>query len=127
GIAEEFDLAREHLGDLTLGRRGLHLAVDHDAGAGVEVLDHGLIVRQFARRDHLHIPLARAVVQLDEAEPALGVAAGADPAPEPGPPPHPLDLSGLRHRGPVPDLLPHESPTTPKTPNVKNTTSRLLL
>ena len=46
-------------------------------------LTTALVVRQLARGDDLHVALAGAVVQLDEAEAALGVAAGADPAAEP--------------------------------------------
>ena len=43
-------------------------------------LTTALVVRQFAGRDDLHVALAGAVVEFDEAEAALGVAAGADPA-----------------------------------------------
>ena len=90
----QLDLARVHLGRLPLGRRRLHLALDDDAGPGVQVLDLALVVGQFARGDDLHVALARAVVELDEAEAALGVAAGADPAAEAD-----LAADGLRGAG----------------------------
>src|SRR5262245_39222088 len=43
------------------------------------MLYHGLVVRQFAWCDDLHIPLAGAVVEFDEAEAAFGVATCANP------------------------------------------------
>src|SRR5262245_64802240 len=67
-------------GGLPLCRRRLDLALDDDAGTGVQVLDDGLVVGQFAGGDDLDVALAGAVVEFEEAEAALGVAAGADPA-----------------------------------------------
>ena len=46
----------------------------------VQLLDLALVVGQLAVGDDLHVAQAGAVVELDEAEAALGVAAGANPA-----------------------------------------------
>ena len=54
--------------------------IDGDAAAGGELLDFGLVVGQLAVGDDLHVAVAGAVVELEKAEAALGIAAGADPA-----------------------------------------------
>ena len=53
---------------------------DGHAAAGRELLDLRFVVRQLRVGDDLDVGQARAVVELEEAEAALGVAAGADPA-----------------------------------------------
>ena len=69
-------------------------------------LTTALVVRQFARRDDLHVALARAVVEFDEAEAALGVAARAHPASQAHLLADGLGLAGLGHG----DLFHEESP-----------------
>jgi len=82
GIAPAVD---DDLGRLDFGRlpfRGgyQHFAVDGDGAADVELLDLGFVVGQIAVCDDLDVAEARAVVELDEAEAPLGIAACADPA-----------------------------------------------
>ena len=87
-----------NFGRLPLGRRGFHFALDDDAGPRVQVLDLAFVVGQFAGRDDLDVPLAGAVVEFDEAEPALGIAAGADPAAKHEPNGRPLQACERRQR-----------------------------
>ena len=56
--------------------------VTRDAAAGRKALDLRLVVRQAAFGDHLDVAEAGAVVDFQEAEAGLRVAAGADPAVE---------------------------------------------
>ena len=80
GAAVDVDLRRLDLGGLPLRRRLQHFALDADAGAGRQVLDLRFVVRQRRLGDDLDVAQAGAVVEFEEAEAALGVAAGADPA-----------------------------------------------
>ena len=80
GGAVDGDGVGGHLGRLPLGRRRLDLAGDGDATAGGQVLDLRLVIGQRGGGDDLDVALRRAVIQLEEAEAALGVAPGADPA-----------------------------------------------
>src|SRR5207249_2954404 len=76
GIAVDGDALGVQLGGLPLGGRFFHLADDGDAGAGAEFLDLALVVGQLAVGDDLQVTLAGAVVEFEEAEAALGIAAG---------------------------------------------------
>ena len=67
---------------LSLAGRRLDHARNGDAAAGGKVLDFRLVIRQAALGNHLDVAEARAVVDFQEAEAGLGVAAGADPAVE---------------------------------------------
>ena len=82
GIAPAVDdqLGGVQLGGLLGAAGGLYLAAGGDAAAGREMLHFGLVVGQLRVGDDLDIRQARAVVQLQKAEAALGVAARADPA-----------------------------------------------
>src|SRR5437879_8748819 len=77
--ANEFDAGRVDLGGLSLRGRRLDLALDNHARPGRQMLHDALVVRQLPRYDDLHVSLARAVVEFEEAKPALGVAPRADP------------------------------------------------
>ena len=68
------------LGRLALARRRLHQAGDADAATGREPLDFRFVVRQAGFGEHLDVAEAGAVVDFQEAEAGLRVAAGADPA-----------------------------------------------
>src|SRR5262249_35799202 len=80
GQAVDDDPAGADLGGLTLGRRRLNGAVDGDAGADAEMKYLGCVVGQRVLGDDLDVAHAAAVVQLQEAEAALGVAARPHPA-----------------------------------------------
>ena len=69
-----------HLGRLPFGGRLPHLAFDRDAATGREAADLAFVVFQLRVGDDLDIRLRRAVVQLQKAESALGIAARANPA-----------------------------------------------
>src|ERR1043166_8383090 len=81
-VADQLNAGGLNLGRLPLGWRGFHFAFNDDAGPGLPVLDLALVMGRLARRHDLHVTLAGAVVEFDEAEPALGIAASADPAPQ---------------------------------------------
>ena len=74
GPAVDHDLLRQHLRRLSLGRRGADQPLHGDAATDGEFLDLTLVVRQRVLGDHLDVAEGRAVVQLQEAEAALGVA-----------------------------------------------------
>ena len=97
GVAEEFDGGGVNLRGLPLRGRRLHFAVDAHARAGAEVFHDRFVVGKFARRDDLHVPLARAVVQFDEAESALGIAARANPTAQANELADALGLASLGH------------------------------
>src|SRR5262249_45223199 len=79
GRAVDGDAGGVDLGRLALGGGLADLPDDGDARAGGEVLDLAVVVGQPGVGDDLDVALAGAVVDLDEAEAALGVAARADP------------------------------------------------
>src|SRR5262249_52360849 len=80
GPAVDLDALSQHLGGLALGRRGADGAGDGDAAADRKLFDLRFIVGQRRFGEDLHVALAGAVVQLEEAEATFGIAAGADPA-----------------------------------------------
>ena len=80
GPAVDGDFLGQHLGRLPLGRRGADHALDGDAATGGELEDLALVVRQRGLGDDLDVAEARAVVEFEEAEAALGIAARAHPA-----------------------------------------------
>ena len=55
---------------------------NRDAAAGGEVLHFGFVVGERAVGDDLQVGQRGAVVELEEAEAALGIAAGANPTPD---------------------------------------------
>src|SRR5262249_6751008 len=80
GRAVDGDGVGGHLGRLPLGRPRLDLAGDGAATAGGELVDFRVVVGQGGGGDDLHVALRGAVVDFEEVEAALGVAAGAHPA-----------------------------------------------
>src|SRR5262249_47948043 len=73
---------RLDLGGLTLGRGLLHGPLDADARAGRQMLDLGLVVGKRCLGEDLDVAKTRAVVEFEEAEPPLAIAARANPARE---------------------------------------------
>src|SRR5262249_15378062 len=80
GPAVHGDAFRENFGRLPLSGRLPHVADDGDTGPGRQLFDLRLIVRQSAFGDDLDVAEARAVVELEEAEATLRIAASANPA-----------------------------------------------
>ena len=80
GPAVDNDLSRVHFGFLSLRRRLPNFARDGNAATGSQMLDLRLVVGQGRLGDDLNVAEARAIVQLEKAEAALGVAAGPHPA-----------------------------------------------
>ena len=73
-------LLGQDLGRLPLGRRGSHGSLNGDGAAGAELLDFALVIGERGLGEDLHVALAGAVVDFEEAEALLGIAAGANPA-----------------------------------------------
>ena len=82
GRAVDGDGRGVDFGRLALAGRRLYQARDRNAATGRKVFDFRLVVRQAALGDHLHVAEAGAVVDFQETEAGLRVAAGADPAVE---------------------------------------------
>jgi len=78
--ADHLDLRRQHLDGLSLARRLAQLALDPHGAAGHEVEHLALVVPQRALRDDLDAAQARAVIDVEEREAALGVATRANPS-----------------------------------------------
>ena len=79
GPAVDRDLRRLHFGGLTFRGRLPHRPLDGDAAAGVELFHIGFVVGQSGLGDDLDIAHAGAVIEFEEAEAPLGIAAGANP------------------------------------------------
>ena len=79
GHSHDGDFARVHFGRLTRRGRRFDLTLDDDAAADGQFLDFVGVIIQLVRSNDLQISQRRTVVQLDEAEPAFAVTAGAYP------------------------------------------------
>src|SRR5262249_16516158 len=97
GLADDGDGVGLDLRGLPLGGRGADLAGHAATGADGEAEDVTLVIRELAVGDDRDVAETGAVVELDEAEAALGVAPGAHPAPQPDAPADRLRLPRLRH------------------------------
>ena len=97
GPAMYGDTAGLDLGGLAFAGRGLHEPLDVHAATGREALDVRLVIGQRGLGQHLDITETGAVVDLDEAEARLGVAARAHPALEEDFAPDRIATAGLGH------------------------------
>ena len=80
GPAVDGHAPRLDFGGLALAGRRLDQPLDAHAASGREPLDFRFVVRQRRLGQHLDVAETRAVVEFQEAETGLGIAAGADPA-----------------------------------------------
>ncbi len=109
GPAVNGDGFGQHFRDLTLGGGLADLAVDSDAAAGGQLLDLAIVIGQRAVRHHLQVALAGAVIDLQETEASLGIAARADPALHANGLAYGILVPGLGHADPVHAILPKYS------------------
>ena len=97
GPAMDFDAAGPQFGGLSFAARRRNRPVHGHAAAHAEPLHIGLVVRQTVVGDHLQVGEARSVVHFQEAEAALGVSSGADPALDPRGSPNRRRFPGRSH------------------------------